>query len=277
VALAMVALGRFLVLGMRPGGEVALWTYLTLPVYLVLAALLVGVVGVVWALRRPPALQRGRLTGFVAAALTIGLSTWLIPYPTSHVDGPSSVAFRVPAGEWRVRQGGAERRTNELVLIPQRCAGYDLEPLTGEAAAPRVVTAPAGGVVVAREFVQQASGLARGLWLGIEVAPDEVLFVGGLDASARLQPGDPVEAGEALGPLAGEGGSLLTPGPHLALHLQDTATLARGEGIPMRFRDYAVLTAGTGRPRVVEAGMPVGGHDADGRAVGERIRPANTD
>lgn len=85
----------------------------------------------------------------------------------------------------------------------------------------------------------------------------EFAFLGHMrEGSVRVQPGTKVAAGEELGRCGNSGN---TSEPHLHFHLQTTADLSDGEGLPAFFDGYVA----DGKP--VERGEPQGG---------QYIRPA---
>ena len=276
--LALLTVGLYVYLGSRPGGIGAVGAYRLGPTILGLAAMLLLVFGLVWSLLRRPVLQRGRLAPLLALAACVWFTSYPLAYPSSYANRPSRVAFRLPVrdGEWTVRWGGLQRAENALVLLPDRCFGYDLVRLEGSdpeenTSLGAIVVAPADGSVVAVLGVDPASRVRTiGTALVIEVASGQYLFLSNLDPDSFLVgTGDAVVAGQALARVGESAASPVSPGPHLAIHLQDTPEPGWGEGIPLLFHDFV---AGG---RIVEQGRPTGGVQG-GRCVGRRLRPGPT-
>jgi len=82
----------------------------------------------------------------------------------------------------------------------------------------------------------------------IDHGESEFSFLGHLvNGSTRVQVGDHVDAGAPIG-LCGNSGH--STQPHLHYHLQNTAVLANGDGLPAQFRSY------TSNGHFVESGEP---------------------
>lgn len=281
LALGGLTLGSYLVLGLRPGAPLGPWIHLRGTLFCGLACMAMLAFGIAWSLLHRPVLARRRIVPFLVLAVCVWLASAPIPYPSSHAQKPSSVAFRLPfQGRWRVRWGGERRAENALALLPDRRYGFAFEPLPPAPEdppsehPPGTVLAPAAGVVVSAEG-EQPDGAPRGErsrlgnTLVLEVAPGEYLVLGDLAAgSLRVAPGERVEAGQELARL-GDSAVRTLPEPALLVHLQDDPRPGHGEGIPLRFRDY--LVGG----RVVAAGVPRGGLRGTER-TGEVVRPADT-
>ncbi len=281
-ALVLVALtlGVFVYLGLRPGGSLPARVYQTAPFAIAPLAMIVGVLGVFRAVRRPPLLSPGRLLGFFAVAIVMVTITYPHPYPSSYASAPSSVAFRLPfTGEWTVRWGGRERWHNALAVLPDRCFGYHfvrtndqgltgVETPEGSLAARQQVFAPAAGEVVGRfSYGEAGRGGETGEHLVLRVAPGTYLYIGPLAADTIVVPvGASVVAEQFLGHVDPAGSTFLTPEPHIAVHLQDSPDPYRGEGIPMRFRAYRAGSTS------VDVGEPRGGVGPDGTHTGQRVQ-----
>ena len=249
---AGLVLSGFVALGLRLGAPLAPWLYLRGFLILFALAAIVLIWGIVRGLRRPPFLGHGRRLAFALCGLSIVLASLPFPYPSSHAGGFSPVDFRLPFdGAWSVRWGGERRTENALVFSPPHRYGFAFVP--GPEASTEVL-APANGRVLA---VGAASGERGGgpteAYLVLEVAAERCLVLANL-SSVTVELGAVVEAGSVLGSVA-EGEALL-------VHLQDDPRPGRGEGVPLRFRDY--LSGG----REVEAGVPRGG------PAGETVAPA---
>lgn len=271
-----LALALFILLGSRPGGELAIRAYrVGIPTVGLLAAFALAC-ALGWSLLRRPILRPGRALAFVSLGATLWMASFPLAYPSSHDGRFSVVRFELPVrGEWRVRWGGAARRGNALVLNPSRRHGFDLVRVSAGRSEDSVgpeetgasegeeVFAPAAGRVV--RVVPERGG-EIGSHLVVRVAPEEFLFLGGLDpTSIEVEEGQEVRAGERLARVGNTSRSRLSPQPHLALHLQDAPVYGRGEAIPMRFHEVLV------NDRESPTAVPVGGLAA-GRHVGDRIR-----
>jgi len=222
-----------LLLGWRPGGELAVQAYRLGPLILGGASAVVMLIGLSWCLRRRPFLQRRRLVPLSVLAANLWLCSIPIAYPSSHEGHPSSVRFRLPfEGTARVRFGGESKESNLLVFDPSRRFGTCFEPLPPAALS---VVAPAPGRVV-------KVGEGRfGAWAMLELATGEYLVLDGLAfGSFTRAPGAEVAAGEALGQAPAQ----------LLVHLQDCPEPGTCEGIPARFWGFSV------DGRAVESGVP---------------------
>lgn len=276
-------------LGLRPGGVGPLVIYMEGRLALALLALAILAWGVVVAFRRRPLLQPGRARALFALALVIGVANYPFPYPSSHEHHPSAVQFRLPVeGEWVVVWGGDRKATNRLAaFLPDRRWGLHLvverEGATGEGAGieasdyhafGREVLAPAAGRVVAVHDGEpdhpprrRGGGAPLGNHLVLEVAPSEFCFLTNLQqGSILVAVGDELAPGDALARVGSSGSMVMTPQPHVALHLQDTSVPLRGEAVPWTFSEYA------SDGRRVERGQPAGGLGAAGELQGDRVR-----
>ena len=289
---AFAVLGSLLLgmlyMSMRQGGAGPIWFFRTGRSLWLLAALGLLAVGIATSALRRPFFGRRRGVAFSCLAVSIGVSIYLLPYPSSREGLPSVVAFRLPVeGEWRVRWGGESREENVLsVLFADRrwalhlvketadggpwrlAASSEDHPAWGQA-----VVAPAAGSVVrvedhwpdapsARAQAAPPKGGSRlGNHLVLEVAPGEYLFLTNLMRdSVTVAEGERVEAGAQLARVGSSGLFVPTQEPHAAVHLQTTPRTGWGEAIPWTFHGYE---AGGAR---VEKGMPRGG------TAGQRVR-----
>lgn len=265
-------------LGARPGGTGPIWFWLHGRFLLVGLALLLLLLGLLLAWRRPPFLQRRRGRAFLALVLVIGILPLPMPYPSSKERAPSAVPFVLPLeGTWVAHQSGTEGGPLSAMTADRRygltlalAADLDLEAVPTSAAefagygAP--VDAPADGVVVwVRDGLPdrtpaeslRAEGPELGNVVVLEVGEEQYLFLGHLRAgSLRVQVGDRVTVGQPLAEVGYSGSFRFTPVPNLALHLQSTSEEGWGEAVPWTFRDYLV------GDRAVERGVP-----AQGQAV----------
>lgn len=225
-------LALFLVMGSRPGGELAVLAYRWGLFAVGGAGAALMCLALAWSLRHRPVLQRGRAWPLTALAISLWLCSLPIPYPSSHEGKPSPIRFRLPfEGEAHVLWGGEEKGTNGLVYDPSACFGTCFELEGGPA-----VLLPADGRLVAREPGRFGERVV------LEVAPETYLVLDGLGPGADGPgPGVALRAGEPLGRAATK----------LCVFLMDGPRYGRSEGIPMRFWGYAA----DGRP--VEAGVPI--------------------
>lgn len=139
------------------------------------------------------------------------------------------------------------------------------------------VLAPATGVVAAlRDDAmdhpigsQMRDGRPMGNYVALKVAAGQYVFVSHLrQGSIRVALGDEVAAGQEVGRVGSSGLSLVTPEPHVAIHLQDTAQEGWGEPIPWTFHDY--MAGG----EFVAEGLPTGGISSNGALQGQIVRRA---
>jgi hypothetical protein len=269
----------------RPGlGPVRAYTW-GLPL-LALLALLVGAVGLVRSAFRRPFLRPERVVAFSVLGIVIASTSYSLPFPSYRAERPSSVAVELPSrSEWTVAWGGEHERNAMLRTRPDRCFAFLLVRVvagaTRAAGDPRSafafdeeVLAPCDGTLV--RVLEDLADDGRGPddlgnHLVLEIAPAEYLFLANLkQASVLPELGAKVARGE---PLARVGFStattLITPEPHLGIHLQDSPVPFEGQGIPFSF--HRVLLDG----RPLETAAPVGRGLFAGRAPeGSRIAPA---
>ena len=271
---AVVALHVLVLLGLsaRPG-QLAVWTWYVGPIVLVVIAAVLLVGSLMSARRWRHGVNRWHVMGYVGLILVIFTLPVYEAYPSSYDERPSRVMFRLPLdGPVTVAWGGADAAVNYHVFLPDQRWAYDLlvaregESFRGDGTElddyygyTLPVLAPASGVVFAAHDGEPDIAIGARRWglaglgnhVGIEVAPNEYLFIGHLQpGSVRVQVGDHVTVGQRLGRVGNSGNS---SEPHVHLHLQDTPRPYFGEGIPFYFHRYS--HAG----RVVERGMPEGG------------------
>ena len=271
---AVVALHVLVLLGLsaRPG-QLAVWTWYVGPIVLVVIAAVLLVGSLMSARRWRHGVNRWHVMGYVGLILVIFTLPVYEAYPSSYDERPSRVMFRLPLdGPVTVAWGGADATVNYHVFLPDQRWAYDLlvaregESFRGDGTELNdyygytlPVLAPASGVVFAAHDGEPDIAIGARRWglaglgnhVGIEVAPNEYLFIGHLQpGSVRVQVGDHVTVGQRLGRVGNSGNS---SEPHVHLHLQDTPRPYFGEGIPFYFHRYS--HAG----RVVERGMPEGG------------------
>jgi hypothetical protein len=275
-------------LGLRPGGVGPLVVYMEGRLALALCALAVLAWGAVVSLRRRPLLRPGRARALFALALVIGVANYPFPYPSSHEHLPSAVRFRLPVdGEWVVVWGGERKADNRLAaFLPDRRWGMHLvverdgatwagdpdDPAAYPAFGREVLAPAAGRVVVVQDgepdhSPRRREGSALGNHVVLEIAPGEYCFLAHLQqGSIRVAVGDEPALGQPLARVGSSGRMVLTPQPHVAIHLQDTSVPLRGEGIPWAFSGYESGGRRVGR------GLPCGGVGAGGELLGERVR-----
>jgi hypothetical protein len=268
--------GGLVYLGSHPAGRGPIAVYLTGPALLALAALAVGVWGLVTALVRRPFLRRGRLAGWFAVGGAIALASYPLPFPSRHAGRPSAVLLELPLdGAWRVRWGGDDPARNlPASLRPDRRYGYDLVALDAAEPAPQV-HAPCDGRVVAvrqRELTEpDAIAAGLGTHVVLEIARDEYLVLAGLERdSVAVAPDQHVRRGDPLGRVGATAAPSFTEGPHLILFAQDTPELLWGQGIPILFAELAI--DGERRERAQPRGQSVRDPAGTPGDVVERVR-----
>ena len=276
-------------LGLRPGGSGPVFAWGRGRDLLQLVALALFATGAIWSFLHRPLFRPMRRIPFFLLALVIGAGSYPFPYPSSHEGHPSPVRFQLPIeGAWTVFWGGETKEENLLVAYSaERRFGLDLvvakDGVThsgdGRAAADYFcfgapVLAPADGTVVhaAGDLPDGAPGTIDrsipplGNHVVLRVAPDEYVFLANLQqGSLSVKEGDSVKAGDPIAKAGSSGSSLLTPEPHLAIHLQDSPDPGAGEPVPWRFFDY--MADGVR----VEKGVPHGGIGPGGALRGQRI------
>lgn len=190
--------------------------------------------------------------------------------PTTKSDYRTRAALHLPfEGAWNVAWGGRTIEQNQHAAVVDQRFAYDFYVIEGGTthrgegrrnedyfAYGRSVLAPAAGrVVVAVDGVPEnvpgemdAAHLA-GNHVIVDHGNGEFSLLAHLvPGSLTVKPGDQVRAGQKLGRCGNSGHS---SEPHLHYHLQTTARLSDGEGLPAPFVDYL---ADGGR---VERGEPV--------------------
>lgn len=277
-----------MILASRPGGELPIDLWVTGRFALAGVAFALFFVGGVWGATHRPFLRRKRLPAFFCCAGTMLAVSMPMPYPSSYEGRPTLVELALPfEGEWTVRWGGEVGRVAPYVHLHDRrwmvhFVVADEQGVTASAADPadypvfgREVLSPCEAVVVAASDGAPDHGPGRpetlpevelGNHVVLEVGPGEYLFLANLqEGSVAVEVGERVRPDQLLGRVGNSGVSVVTPEPHLAVHLQSSAAPKRGEAIPLEFRGYVA----DGEP--VEAGLPRGGVEG-GRHVGQRVR-----
>ena len=283
-ALALATLATWGVLGSRPGGGLQLWLYSQGRFQLVLAALVVGGLGLARSLRHRPLLQRRRLWPAVALAFTIGIAPFPVPYPAPRERAPSTRSVQLPVeGPWRVRWGGEGVENNPLVLEPARRFGLVLvqDAAPAEVATPdawpaldaAVVSPASGRVAVVVEDLPDGPPQAERDPVGNRVVLDlgagEFLWITGLAQGSVLpEPGDEVLQGQPLARVGWSAAGRPTWEPHLGLFMASTPELGTAEGIPWRLE--ACLRDGSPWAGT----LPAGGVDWEGRPRGPLLERA---
>jgi murein DD-endopeptidase MepM/ murein hydrolase activator NlpD len=245
-------------------------------------------VAALWSLFRRPFWNRWRLLGLV---LILGVALFPVAfraYPSSHAGEVSEVPFRLPlAGPILVGWGGDTLGENYHVRYPDQRWAYDLlvakDGKTHRGDGTNYedyycyglpVLAPADGEVVAvldgmRDTPLHSPGVvlpAGGNQIVLRVDPGQYLFLCHLQrGSIQVKEKDKVTKGQKLS-IVGNTGN--TSEPHLHIHLQDSADLNFGEGIPLYFHGYRVN--GT----LVERGMPTGGASLFDGFTGQTVEHA---
>ena len=283
----IVLVGHLALLLVLPArlGHVGLWLWYAAPILLAgtTAVLLVG--SLLSARRWKHGVNRWHVLGYAGLIFVIFTLPTYEAYPSSYDDRPSQVRFRLPLdGPVTVAWGGKASTVNYHVFLPDQRWAYDLlvtrDGRSFEGAGTELadyyayglfVHAPASGVVFTSSNGAPEVAIGEPRWglaglgnhVGLEVAPDEYLFIGHLQpGSVTVRAGDRVTAGQVLGRVGNSGNS---SEPHVHLHLQDSKRVYFGEGIPFYFHQYE--QEGT----VVARGMPEGGRRAR-RYVGQIVR-----
>lgn len=233
-AIAAATAGLYLFLGSRPGGAGPVLAYRFGLLGLGWVAAVGMLAALAWSLRRRPVLQRGRAWALGALGASLWFCSLPIAYPSSHEGKFSATPFALPfEGAARVRYGGEHASRNPLVFDPARRFGTGFERAGGSAL---TVVAPAAGTLLVREPGREGERLV------LAVGEHEFFVLEGLDpGSCALVRGDRVVPGARLGLASGL----------LYAHLQDAPVPGRGEGIPLRYRDYVA------DGRMAESGVPV--------------------
>lgn len=253
-----------------------------------IVALAMLVLAVGWSLFRRPIWNRWRLLGLVMI-LGIALAPLAFRhYPSSHAGEVSEVRFRLPLdGPILVGWGGDGLSGNYHVRYPDQRWAYDLlvakdrQTHSGDGTKYEEyycyglpVLSPADGEVMAvldgmRDTPLGAAGVvtpAGGNQVVIRVAPRQFLFLCHLQrGSIQVREKEQVTRGQELA-MVGNSGN--TSEPHLHIHLQDSADLHLGEGIPLYFYNYRV------DGKVIERGMPIGGMTLTGGPIGQIVEHA---
>jgi hypothetical protein len=194
------------------------------------------------------------------------------PAPTQYLDYETNADLRLPFdGEWYVFWGGRSTQDNYHASNPAQRFAYDFVvhedgvSHAGEADVlenyhcwGREILAPADALVVAtvNDLPDQAIGQTdldnpAGNHVILAFGEDEYAFLAHLQqGSVRVQQGQEIEQGDILG-LCGNSGN--TSEPHLHFHMQTTADLLAGDGLPALFNDLVA----DGEP--MERGEPVRG------------------
>ena len=273
----------FVILQVRPG-HLGLWIWYVGPILIAVAAAILLVGSLLSARRWKYGVNRWHVMGYVGLFMVIFTLPTYEAYPSSYDDRPSRMRFRLPLdGPITVAWGGSTSLVNYHVFLPDQRWAYDLLvtrngwSFTGDG--DRLddyycyglpVVAPASGTVFAAHDGEPDVSIGAPRWglaglgnyVGIEVVPEEHLFIGHLQpGSVAVGVGDQVAAGQHLGRVGNSGNS---SEPHVHLHLQDSRRVYFGEGIPFYF--YRYQHAG----RVIERGMPEGGRRR-GQYHGQRV------
>ena len=272
-------------LGLKRPGAGPVRAFLYGPPLLALAALLLGIAGALWSALRRPFVTPPRLLGFCALGFVVATATYPLPFPSYRSARPSRVEIHLPvAGEWTVAWAGDDELNFVMRTRPDRRYGFLLvaardgltrarpdDPLSALAFG-QPVLAPCDGTVarVVDEYPDDGRSAPDDLGnhLVLEIAPDEYLFLAGLQrGSFAVAPGQPVSRGAPLARVGFSACSRITPEPHLSIHVQDTPDALDGQSIPFYFHDYWV------GPEHVARGVPEGAGFFVGRPVtGQKLR-----
>ncbi len=159
-------------------------------------------------------------------------------------------------GEWYVYWGGRDISDNYHAVDPAQRFALDLlivregATFSGEAGVlenyycwDQPILAPAAGTVVRvtndlpdNPIGQTDTANPAGNHVVIDLGASEFAFLGHMrQGSVSVSAGDTVAAGDEIGRCGNSGN---TSEPHLHFHLQTTADLAAGEGLPAQFQNY---------------------------------------
>lgn len=197
--------------------------------------------------------QSGRIAGFFIRAAPIAADSRFTGYSTQ-------ADLLLPfAGTWHVYWAGRSVEQNYHAVDPGQRFAYDfLVMKDGSSFAGddpgqveryycwgEPILAPARGTVVAvaNDLADNAIGQTDaahplGNHVILDLGNSEFAFLAHMQkGSVGVAPGDEVQAGDRLGACGNSGNS---SEPHLHLHLQTTAELGSGEGLPAQFQDYRV-------------------------------------
>lgn len=274
-------------LGLRPGGAGPIFVYMTGRLLIGLSALLLFLWGLIVGVMRRPLIRRERVRAFVIVVAVLVASNYPFPYPSSREGKPSVVDFRLPVeGEWVVLWGGEQRDSNRLAgFYPDQRWGMHLvmelegRSFEGGGEDPEQhrcfgepVFSPSAGTVVGvvdgipDGAVLTASSEPFGNHLVIEVAESEYLFLTQLQSDSLVPTiGESVERGALVARVGASGFSMVSPMPHLGLHLATSPIAGQGEGIPWSFHGF--MSDGVFQAQ----GLPRGGVARDGRFTGARV------
>jgi murein DD-endopeptidase MepM/ murein hydrolase activator NlpD len=281
--LAVLHVLLFVALQGRPGAiAVVLWRWGP-PVVVALTAILLLMAFI--SATRGRSWNWQRAAGFAGLCAVIATLPAYVTFPSAYDSRPSSADIRLPLdGAVTIAWGGATASTNYHVSSPAERWAYDLlitvdgrshrgdgRALADYYAYDRPVLAPASGRVVSvhdgdPDALPGRPNRSRGGGnrIVLEIAPNQYLFLVHLrPRSIRVAPGEWVPQGSVVARAGSSGNS---SEPHVHMHLQDTATSDRGQGIPFYFSRYRTARDGV----VVARGMPVGGIQR-GRFVGEIV------
>lgn len=206
--------------------------------------------------------EAGKIAGFVVQKEPEAAQSQFLDYQTK---ASLSLPFD---GAWSVVWGG--RTIGENYHAANRAQRFALDLLMisgdtsfkGDGKKPedylcwdKPILAPADGTVVSiiENLPDQPIGKTdpanpAGNHVVLDVGGGEFVFLAHLrEGSVMVEPGDTVVSGGEIGRCGNSGN---TSEPHLHIHMQTTADLATGEGLPMQFQDYLA----DGKP--VERGEP---------------------
>jgi len=220
----------------------------------------------------PATLRRFPRTGWQNRLARYFYSLRHRPAPSRFLDYETKTRLRLPfEGEWYVYWGERSVAQNQHCVARDQRFAYDFVILkdgrpfhgTGEKndeyyCFGRPVVAPGAGLVVsaAAEFPDNLPGVMSPLQpMGNHVILDhgngEFSFLVHLrQGSVQVKLGSPVAPGDRVGECGNSGNS---SEPHLHYHLQTTAILFHGEGLPAFFCDYAA------DGKTISRGEPIAG------------------
>jgi murein DD-endopeptidase MepM/ murein hydrolase activator NlpD len=177
--------------------------------------------------------------------------------PSKFLDYKTKADVRLPFdGQWNVFWGGRTIKENYHAVSEGQRFAYDILMMKNGKTHNgngncnedyycygQTIVAPASGLVVSAidgvaDNIPGKMNPAElcGNHVVLDLGNDEFLFLAHLqNGSVKVKPGDRVTQGQPLG-LCGNSGN--SSEPHLHIHLQTTASLEGGKGLPLEFQHY---------------------------------------
>lgn len=272
----------FLVISMLGLGKWSVYLWIVGLVYCGLATIILGFLGLLRVVFRPPPIRRTRTIAFVVLLVvgTLGLmQPRLFGIPLSTDDWSSDVPITLPFdGEWVTLQGDDEQNYLKQMKMPPLKWSYLFGKTQGgmlvrksDSEEPKLedyycwdqpVRAPVSGEVVdfrsgaedmqMGESTREHQSSPLGNFVAIRFEEGGYLYVSGLKKdSVRLKPGDRVKQGDEIGRCGRSGFTLF---PSVMMHGQNSVNFPYSEGLPIRFTGLKIngVEVEEGRPKGVE-------------------------